>query len=218
MNNVIIKSFRNGIALHLDETMPFDELLPQIAAKFKEAGSFFKDAQMALSFEGRLLRPDEERAVLDTICAHSDISIFCIVKKDEDYENDFDNALKILGWGDITDEIGTRFIHGSIRSGNSIECDGYIVVMGDVHPGAALTSTAGIIVLGGLYGVARVGAEGFVFALEMSPEQLFIGTSEYLLVGKGHRWSHKMKLSPKIARMGEGQVEIKAYAKGVSYP
>jgi len=211
-NNVIIKSFRNGIALHLDEGLPFDELLPQIAIKFEEAASFFKDAQMALSFEGRILSAAEEKMVLDTICAHSDIRIFCVVKKDDVHEGNFDKALALWGISDVDNETGTRFINGGLKSGSRMECDGHIVVMGNVNPGAALISGGGIVVLGGLYGVARAGAAGFVFALEMSPEQLFIGDSEYMLVGKGHRWSHKMKLAPKIARMGAGRVEIMPYA------
>ena len=41
---VLIKSFPNGIALHLDNEAPFEELLEEIAYKFSEARAFFGDA------------------------------------------------------------------------------------------------------------------------------------------------------------------------------
>ena len=50
-NPVIIKSFPNGISIYLDNEIPFSELLAEVAAKFKEASRFFKDASMALSLE-----------------------------------------------------------------------------------------------------------------------------------------------------------------------
>lgn len=50
-NPVIIKSFPNGLSLYLDDAMPFDRLLEEIAVKFKESAQFFKDAHMGISFE-----------------------------------------------------------------------------------------------------------------------------------------------------------------------
>ena len=52
-NPVIIKSFPNGLSLYLDEAMPFDRLLEEIAVKFRESAQFFKDAHMGISFEGK---------------------------------------------------------------------------------------------------------------------------------------------------------------------
>ena len=63
-NSVIIKSFPNGIVLHLNQELDFDELLFQIAMKFKESSGFFKDAKMALSIKGRKLTDEEENQVL----------------------------------------------------------------------------------------------------------------------------------------------------------
>ena len=57
-NSVIIKSFPSGIVLHLDDEIPFDDLLSDIAEKFRESSGFFKDAKMALSIRGRSLSED----------------------------------------------------------------------------------------------------------------------------------------------------------------
>ena len=52
---VIIKSNKYGINLILDPNVSFRELLAAIIEKFKESEKFFKNAKMAISFEGRRL-------------------------------------------------------------------------------------------------------------------------------------------------------------------
>ena len=42
-NSCLIKSFPNGIVLHLDPEKPFADLLIDIAEKFSESRAFFKD-------------------------------------------------------------------------------------------------------------------------------------------------------------------------------
>ena len=49
-NAVIIKSFPNGLSIFLDSDISFDQLLEEIAMKFRESANFFKDASMVLSF------------------------------------------------------------------------------------------------------------------------------------------------------------------------
>jgi len=66
-NSVVLKSFPNGIVLHLDPEMPFETLIIDIADKFHESSSFFKDARMALSIKGRILTDEEEKQILDAI-------------------------------------------------------------------------------------------------------------------------------------------------------
>ena len=84
---VIIKSNKYGINLILDDQIPFPELLETIAAKFKESGSFFKDAQMAVSFEGRKLTSSEEQQIADTIMENSSIRIASIIDNNKDLED-----------------------------------------------------------------------------------------------------------------------------------
>ena len=50
---VIIKSNKYGINLILDPKIPFEELLDCITDKFLESEKFFRNAHVAISFEGR---------------------------------------------------------------------------------------------------------------------------------------------------------------------
>ena len=90
---VLIKSFSNGIALHLDAEMSFEDLLQEIAYKFSEARAFFGKASMALSIEERQVTGAEEIRILETIRQNSDFNIICIVGKDEATNKNFIRAL-----------------------------------------------------------------------------------------------------------------------------
>ncbi len=75
----------------------------------------------------------------------------------------------------------TRFYNNTIRSGQVIEYNGNIVIIGDVNPGALVKATGNIVILGGKLrgGVAHAGTNGnenaYVAAYELQPTQLRIG-------------------------------------------
>ena len=54
----------------------------------------------------------------------------------------------------------TKFHRGSLRSGQRIESEGSLVVIGDVNSGAEVIASDNIIVLGALRGLAHAGAKG----------------------------------------------------------
>ena len=68
--SVIIKSNKYGLTVILDDKMPFQELLLDIADKFQESANFFRNAKMAVTFRGRVLNREEERQVIETIVDH----------------------------------------------------------------------------------------------------------------------------------------------------
>ena len=72
-------------------------------------------------------------------------------------------------------------INSTCRSGMKIQHDHDVVVWGDVNPGAEVTATGDIVVLGALRGIAHAGAGGpepsraVIVALSLRPLQLRIG-------------------------------------------
>ena len=83
-NSVILKSFSSGISVILDSTIPYEELLLDVAAKFHDADHFFKNASVAISLEGRELTEKQEREILDTITQNSHLNVLCLMGKDEE--------------------------------------------------------------------------------------------------------------------------------------
>ena len=213
-NYVIIKSFPNGIVLHLNPELDFDELLFQIAMKFKESSGFFKDAKMALSIKGRKLTDEEENQVLEAISENSDITVICIVSRDEETDRQFVKAIAQTGEDSLGGE--GQFYKGTLRNGQVLETEASIVILGDVYPGSAIISARDIIVLGGLYGEAYAGGNGseghYVAALEMSPERLKIGDFKYNTREKA-KWSIRPKVQPKIAYVKNNKIVMDSLTK-----
>ena len=56
-NTVILKSYKDGIAIYLDDTLEFEQLCLDLAQKFRDSARFFGDMQVAVSFEGRTSSP-----------------------------------------------------------------------------------------------------------------------------------------------------------------
>lgn len=217
-NSVIIKSFQNGIVLHLDPDLPFESVLADIEDKFRESSSFFKDAKMALSIKGRELSEAEEHMVLEAISQNSLLRIICLVGEDDDTNQHFVKALQQTDseQNDSSSSDG-QFYRGTLKNGEILETESSIVILGDVYPGCSIISAKDIIVLGGLFGEAYAGGSGnpghFVAALEMSPEKLKIGDFKYHAKEKSSKWSIRAKVQPKIAYVKTGKVVIDPITK-----
>lgn len=216
-NPVIIKSFKNGLSIYLDEEMPFSELLNEVAIKFKESAHFFKDASMVISFEGRKLSEVEERQLISMISANSALNIICIMGKNEETNKNYVKALQKLSAHQASMENAGQFYKGMVKDGQVLETENSIIVIGDVYPGACVTSNKDIIVVGGLYGKAYAGVDGeeghYVIALEMSPEKLKIGDFKYKTSEKQSRWPIKQKVLPKLAYVENGRVLMEPITK-----
>lgn len=217
-NSVILKSFPNGIVLHLDPEMAFEELVIDIADKFHESSSFFKDARMALSIKGRMLTDEEEKQILDVISENSKLQIICLVGEDDATNQNF---VKALQQTDFSGKSGAgdegQFYRGTLKNGQILETESSIVILGDVYPGSAIISARDIIILGGLFGEAYAGGNGdyhhYVAALEMSPQKLKIGDFKYKQKEKTSKWSIKPKVQPKIAYVKDEKVIMDSLTK-----
>lgn len=100
------------------------------------------------------------------------------------------------------------FIDYTVRSGQRIECEGDIVVMGDVNPGGEIIAGGNIVVFGKLKGLAHAGCSGRsdvrVAAIYMYPKQL-------RLSGKVVTFPRDREnpTGPEIAELKDGKVVIR---------
>lgn len=176
-NSVMIKGNKYGIVVVLDESKEFSELKEELKNKFVESAKFFNNSSsMAISFEGKKLSNDEQREILDMIKECTELNIVCVMDStdEEKYKKCVEDALN-----NIADETGGQFYKGTLRSGQVLESDSSIVILGDVNPGAKILSAGNVVVLGSLKGTVYAGIKGnpnaFVVALEMFPVQIKIG-------------------------------------------
>ena len=219
---VVLKSNKYGINLILDGDMDFKELLKCILEKFKEAEGFFKDARMAISFEGRELTQEEEFEIVETITDNTSVNIICILENDELKEELI--RQKIEHFEEEQAGKTGEFYKGTLRSGQVLDCESSVIILGDINPGAKVISKGNIVVLGALKGNAYAGANGneqaFVAALEMEPIQIKIGdvigrSADKVQNVKRRGKKKPIPAEPQVAIVKDGNIYIEPITKGL---
>ena len=202
----------------MDSSISFEDLLENIAAKFREADGFFKNASVAISLEGRELTENQEREILDAITQNSRLNILCLMGKDEEKNLRFLGVQNHLNFQE--DENSGQFYRGTLHDGANIETEHSIIILGDVCEGSCVLSNKDVVVLGALRGDVYAGAGGsnnhFVVALDFNPNTLQIGDLVYSgQPQKTSRWGfHKQPQAvPKIAYTYNGAVQIESITK-----
>jgi septum site-determining protein MinC len=108
------------------------------------------------------------------------------------------------------DDPDARIIYTTLRSGQRIETDHSLMVVGDVNSGAEIVAGGDIVVLGTLRGVAHAGAYDetgggrFIFALVLQPTQLRIGA----IISRGGADARK---GPEVARVDDNMIVVEPY-------
>lgn len=228
---VVIKSNKYGINLILDKDISFVELKKAVLEKFRESEKFFKNAKLAISFEGRRLTQEEERQIIDLITDHTTIEIICVLDHDsgreEETKRQIDAYYELVesGYGAALANKG-EFYKGTLRSGQVLESEASITVIGDVNPGAKVISEGNIVILGALKGNAYAGCAGncscFIIALDMNPIQIQIGNVLAKSPDEKKPARHFRKreraaatVEPQIATTKDGMIYIEPVTKGI---
>ncbi len=174
-NSVLFKGVKDGIIILLDKEVEFHIIKEQLNKKILDAQKFFGGAKCSIFLDGRELSDEEEKELTNIITNKINLDVENI-KRLEKVENGKEVQKEVIfenGFG----ENNTKFYKGTLRSGQKIEYNGSIVILGDVNPGSEVVATGNIIVLGTLKGIVHAGCGGknaFVAALKMIPVQLRI--------------------------------------------
>lgn len=184
-NTVMIKGNKSGIVLVLDKNVSFADLKKDIATKFQESSKFLGKTEMAIRFDGRELTTNEQQTVIEIIEKNSELHIACVIDNNQEQEEEFKKGLekkksleeRLSSLENMQSNSG-QFYKGNLRSGQSLEMETSVVLIGDVNAGATVVSKGNIIIIGNLRGKAFAGAGGdkntFVLALGMEPVQIRI--------------------------------------------
>ena len=212
-NTVVIKSNRAGMSVYLDPMVPFEQLLEDVAKKFRESAKFWHSVQMTLSLEGRPFSPEQEFKIVNTITENSQIQILCLLDTNAERIHRCEKALneKLM---ELSERTG-QFFKGNLFRGDTLESEASIVVIGDVEHGARVTAKGNIVILGELKGSAFAGASGdentVIVALDMTPLQLRIGDRILRSGEKGRR----LGKGPAMAYVENGAICTKTLKKSL---
>ena len=153
-NGISIITKENEIVVKINEELSQKEILDSVKKKIAEIKKIRKENDLPLFTTGKNLSEEESKEIEK------------IIKDKIDIQITFDIP-KILGLHGIkkafNKEIAvseTKFHRGALRSGQRIEYEGILVVLGDVNAGAEVIAGENIVVLGILRGLAHAGAKG----------------------------------------------------------
>ncbi len=153
-NCVMINLKKNEILIKISESAEQKEIIECLRKKLPELKKLYKDEKTPIRVLGKVLKNKEIDQIQEMISKAIDVQV------------DFDMP-KSLGLSSIKRtferEIAvseTKFHRGSLRSGQKLETEGSIVILGDVNSGAEVIASDNIVVLGNLRGLAHAGAKG----------------------------------------------------------
>ena len=153
-NCVSINLRKNEILIKISDEAEQKEIIDNLRKKLPELKKMYKNEKTPITVTGKILKNKEIDEIQD------------LIKRNIDVEIDFDMP-KSLGLSSITrtfnKEIAiseTKFHRGSLRSGQKMESEGSLVILGDVNSGAEVMASDNIVVLGALRGLAHAGAKG----------------------------------------------------------
>lgn len=211
---VTIKGCKHGIMVRLSSSASYEEIKEAMAEKFEGAEKFLGTDKMAISFEGRLLTDEQQEELIGIILEHSKLNIICIMDSSPVLEEHFSRGVA-TAMQEFDLSTG-QFHKGNLRSGQVLEMEKSVIIIGDVNPGASVVSKGNIIVLGALKGTAFAGSSGnsncFVVAMSMQPMQIRIADSIARSPDKPDATENH---EPKIAFAEEGNIYIEPLTKSV---
>ncbi len=151
---ISINTKQDKVLIKIAEDAKQEEIIAALKKKLKEFKKLYKNDNSPFLICGKVLKMKEMEEIQK------------VVKDIIDTKIDFDSP-KMLGLHGIkktfkkdiaTSE--TKFHRGSLRSGQKIEYEGSLVILGDVNAGAEVIAGENVVVLGILRGLAHAGANG----------------------------------------------------------
>lgn len=163
---------KDQVIIKIDDNAEQRDIIANLKKKMIELKNLYQEDRTPILVTGKVLKNKEMEEIQNLIKRFIDVQI------------DFDSP-KVLGLHGIKKsfykEIATsetKFHKGSLRSGQRMEFEGSLVIIGDVNPGAEVIAGENIVVLGELRGLAHAGAKGnrdaVIEAVEIEATQLRI--------------------------------------------
>lgn len=153
-NCINVSQKSNLIIIKISEEAEFSDIYKNIKAKVAQLKKLYKNEKTPIKIIGKVMKNKEIEMIEKVI----EKELAVEVEFDMPRELGLSNIKRTFAQEILTSE--TKFHRGSLRSGQRIEEDGSVVILGDVNSGAEVIASDNIVVLGTLRGLAHAGAKG----------------------------------------------------------
>lgn len=150
--NVSLKN--NLTVIKINKDAEFKDIVLKIRKKVLQLKKFYKGESIPIVVTGKVLKNKEIDEIEQIIKENLDVEVIFDMPKELGLSNIKKTFIQEVSNSE------TRFHKGSIRSGQKIEEQGSVVILGDVNSGAEVVAADNIVVLGTLRGLAHAGAKG----------------------------------------------------------
>lgn len=155
MSQIIeIKLQTNEINIKLNQQNTYEEITQTLTRKIQELKKLYKEDKTPIYITGKVLKNEQMQEIKKLIQSQINVE----VKFETSEELGLHGIRKTYN-----EDVGTSntlYHRGSLRSGQKIENEGSIAILGDVNSGAEIIAGENIIILGRLMGLAHAGAKG----------------------------------------------------------
>jgi septum site-determining protein MinC len=201
-DKIMIKGNKEGlnVVINMNHFSDFDDMLEALVDKLSQGRKFYKGSTLKITTELKYINERESRKLKEILFDEFMISD-CI------FQNTEEVSVKIFTG---IYEGKTKFLRKTIRSGQSINYPGNIVIVGDVNPGAEIYAAGNIIVFGTLKGIVHAGTNGnekaIIAAVKLEPQILQIGN----IVTRSPEDDVKPQY-PEVAKIKNGSIIVEPY-------
>lgn len=168
---VTIKGTKDGLILLLDDTCAYSDLLAELQEKLAASDRHQKGPLISVKLQAgnRYLTEQQKNEIKEIVRSKKKLFVAEIET----------NVMSKEDANELVKQNSMTQITKMIRSGQELDIDGDVLLVGDVNPGGRIRATGHIYVLGALRGIAHAGSSGksdaIIAASIMQPSQLRIG-------------------------------------------
>ncbi|WP_372634711.1 septum site-determining protein MinC [Cohnella sp.] len=165
---ITIKGVKEGLVFLLDDQCDFVELLDELSAKLDKHVQQFNGpiVHIFIKLGARQLNEEDKERIKSIFRKQGNLLIQSIESDSPEVDPDAKEVPQL------------HTMIGMVRSGQTVEYDGHMLLIGDVNPGGTIRCSGDVYVLGALRGSVHAGTQGneeaIIAASLMRPTQLRI--------------------------------------------
>lgn len=170
-HNVTIKGTKDGLVLLLDDKCSFDLLVEELNDKLTAGSSQMLNGpviSVKVKAGNRYLTAEQKEKLMEVLKQKENLNLDHIESE----------VITKAEAEEMRKDAQVVTVSKVVRSGQVLDIQGDLLLIGDVNPGATVMATGNIYILGSLKGIAHCGTKGneeaIIAASVMKPSQLRI--------------------------------------------
>ncbi len=201
-----------GLLMRLEWEAPLPQLLVELEEHLQQSRDFFAGAHVLVEIGSRPLL-SHELEQLTVVMERYDVTLQGVIAATQGQERRSQPpAPRPQPFADPRASLHIE--HRTLRSGEKIAADGYVIVVGDINPGAEVIAGSSIFVWGALKGSAYAGVpdqtDAVIAALHLTPIQLGIAG----LIARSPETRTVQDPVPELARVDHDGIVVETWERG----